>query len=154
MRPDLYCERWGDIETMEHLLCKCMHCYQLLWICLGDIITLYLTSNTQELIPKVELSQLNVIYNVPHPSLLLHIRNKFTNNTFVILTQEIKRDIIYCFINLPPSARQVTNLCRLRVHLDSTFHRIGSYFQYIVLGKIANVISTLQQVQKRNLDHL
>jgi hypothetical protein len=132
---------------MEQLvLCKCMHWHQPLWICLGDIITLYLTSNAQELIPKVELSQLNVIYNVPHRSLLLHIQYKFTRNTFVFLTQEINRDIIYRRINLPPSARQVTNLRRLIVHLDSTFHfhKISSYFQYIVLIKFANVISTLQ----------
>jgi hypothetical protein len=60
---------------MEHLLCECMHYSQLVWIRLGEKITLYLKSDSQDLITRVELSlsQFNVIYNVPYLSLLLYI---------------------------------------------------------------------------------
>ncbi len=76
---------------MEHLLCKYMPYSQLVWIRLGEIITQYLNSFSQDLIPRVQTTQLNVIYNVPH----LHNRDKVNRNAFLILTQEIKHDIIY-----------------------------------------------------------
>ncbi len=40
---------------------------QLLWIRLGDIFTQYLNLTSQDFIPRVKISQLNIIYNVPHP---------------------------------------------------------------------------------------
>jgi hypothetical protein len=40
MRSDLFCERCGDVETTEHLLCECMHYYPLLWIRPGEIDTI------------------------------------------------------------------------------------------------------------------
>jgi hypothetical protein len=39
----------------------------------GEIITRYLNSTSPQHVLRVEYSQLVVIYNVPHPSLLLHI---------------------------------------------------------------------------------
>jgi hypothetical protein len=44
MRNDPDCERCGDTETMEHVLCECLHYYQLLWNQLGEIITRDLNS--------------------------------------------------------------------------------------------------------------
>lgn len=58
-----------------------------------EMITLYLIPKAQDLIPIEELNQLNVIYKVLHHSLLLHIQYKLTSNAFLILTQEIIRDI-------------------------------------------------------------
>jgi hypothetical protein len=65
---------------MEHLLCECMYYLQLLWIQLGEIITLYLNNNAQDHIPRVEYGQLNIIYNVPHTSFLLHSQDKLMQN--------------------------------------------------------------------------
>ncbi len=72
-----------------------MHCSQVIWVRLGQVIRQYLKSVSQEHIPRVEISQLNVIYNVPQPSLLLYIRDKLTRNMLFILTQEVKSNIIY-----------------------------------------------------------
>jgi hypothetical protein len=103
----------------------------------------------------IPISQLNIIYNVLQPSLLLlHILDKLTRSAFLILRQKIKWDIIYCWMNLPPSARQETNPQRLLAHLDSTFRRLCSYFQYIGLGKFANAIRILQKLQELNLAHV
>jgi hypothetical protein len=63
---------------MEHILCECLHYSQLLWIRLGEVITTYLNSISPQYVPKLEYSQLNVIYNVRHPSLLLYICDKLT----------------------------------------------------------------------------
>jgi hypothetical protein len=61
-----------------------MHYSKLIGTRLGDTITQHLNSTFQEFIPRVEISQLDVMYNVPHPSLLLHIHDNLTRNTFFI----------------------------------------------------------------------
>jgi hypothetical protein len=152
MRDNPNCERCGLIETMEHTLCECLHYAQLLWIKLGDVITKYLNSISTEYVPKVEYSQLNIIYNVPHPSLIIHIPDKLSRNVLLILTQEIKRDIIYRRLNLPPSVRQITDPPRLAAHLNSTLHRLHSYMQYIGLVKYAKAIKMLHKMMEINLE--
>ncbi len=94
MRNNPDCERCGIAETMEHALCECLHYSQLLRIRLREVITRYLNLVSTHHVPKVEFSQLNVIYNVPHPSILTHMRDKLSRNTLLMLTQEIKRDVI------------------------------------------------------------
>ncbi len=63
-----------------------------------------------------------------------------------------KHDIIYRQMNMPLSARLVTNSQRLMAHLDSTFCWLCSYFQYISLGKFTSGIWALQKLQDLNLD--
>jgi hypothetical protein len=76
MRNDPNCES-GLTETMEHLLCECLYYAQLLWVRLGDVITKYLNSISTAYVPTVEYSQINIIYNVPHPSIIIHILENF-----------------------------------------------------------------------------
>ncbi len=71
---------------------------------LGEIITQYLYMNDGDLAQRIELRKPNVIFNIPHPSLLLHIHDKTTGITFLLLTQEIKRGIVYERMNQPTSA--------------------------------------------------
>jgi hypothetical protein len=151
MRPDPNCDRCGEVETMEHLLCECQHYSLLLWERLGEVLTRLFTTLSQDYVPRVELSQLNVIYNVPHPSVLLYVHDKLTRNMILALIQEIKRDIIYRRMNLPPSARQIVLQPRLAAHLDSTFRRLSSYFQYIGLAKYKKVIETLDLMRESNV---
>jgi hypothetical protein len=79
---------------------------------------------------SAELGQTNIIYNIPHPSILLHIPDKTTRNVLLLLVQEVKRDIIYRRMNLPPSAQQITDPRRPAAHLASTLHRLHSYLRY------------------------
>ncbi len=135
------------------MLCECLHYVQLLWIKLRDVITKYLNSISTEYVPKVEYSQLNIIFNVPHPSLIIHIPDKLSRNTLLILTQEIKRDI-YRRLNLPPSANQITDPPRLAAHLNSTLHRLHSYLQYIGLAKYAKAIKMLHRMMEINFENV
>jgi hypothetical protein len=107
MAPDPGCERWGKVETMEHLLCECEYYSELLWNRLAEILTQLFNSIPAGLVPGVELGQINVIYNIPHLSILLYITNKTAHNILLLLIQEVKQDIIYRRMNLPPSAQQV-----------------------------------------------
>jgi hypothetical protein len=139
---------------MEHMLCECLHYAQLLWIKLGEIITKYLNTVSAAYVPKVKYSQLNVIFNVPHPSLIIHIPDKLSHNTLLTLTQELKRDIIYRRLNLPPSATQVTDLPRLAAHLNSTLQRLHSYLQYSGLAKYTKATQMLRTMMEINLENL
>jgi hypothetical protein len=88
--PDPGCERCGKTETMEHLLCECEYYSELLWDRLSSILTELFNSTSIDRVPRVELGQSNIIYNIPHPSILLHIPDKTTRNTLLLLVQEVK----------------------------------------------------------------
>jgi hypothetical protein len=154
MRDSPNCERCGLPETMEHMLCECLYYAQLLWIKLGEVITKYLNTVSTDYVPKVEYSQLNIIFNVPHPSLIIHIPDKLSRNTLLILTQELKRDIIYRRLNLPPSANQATDPPRLAAHLNSTLQQLHSYLQYIGIAKYAKATQMLHRMMEINLENL
>ncbi len=151
MRPDPNCERCGKTETMEHLLCECENYSELLWSKLAESWTRLFNDISHEEVPRVDLGQTNVIYNIPHPSLLLHIHDQATRNALLLLIQEVKRDIINRRMNLPPSAQQATDPRRVTAHIDSTIRRLCSYLQYIGFVKFAKASTTLQRLQELNI---
>jgi hypothetical protein len=151
LRPDPYCERCKRVETMEHLLCECEYYSEPLWNKLAESLTRLLNDVSLDEVPRVELGQTNIIFNIPHPSLLLHIQDKPSRNAILLLIQEIKRDLIYRRMNLPPSAQQVTDPRRLAAHVDSTIRRLRSYLQYIGLMKYKKADDLLSRLQECNL---
>jgi hypothetical protein len=60
-------------------------------------------------------------FNLQHPTsvniTVLQIHDKSICDTLLLQIQEIKRDIVYRRMNLPPSAQQVTTIQLLTVHL-------------------------------------
>jgi hypothetical protein len=88
------------------------------------------------------------MFNVPHPSGLLHVKDKHSWAMLIIATQEIKQDIIYRRMNLSPSPPHVANPQRLVSHLDQVFRRVVSYLQYIGLLKNKQAIIELIELQK------
>jgi hypothetical protein len=102
-------------------------------------------------VPRIELGQTNIIFNIPHPSLILHIHDKPSRNAILLLIQEVKRDLIYRRLNRPPSAQQVTDPRRLMAHLDSTIRRLRSYLQYIRLMRYKKAADLLLWLQEFNL---
>ncbi len=136
---------------MEHLLCECENYSIPLWTKLADSWTRLLNDNSLEPVPRVELGQTNFIYNIPHPSLILHIHDQAARNALLLLVQEVKRDIIYRRMNLPPSARQLSDPRRITAHIDSAIKRLRSYLEYIGFVKFSKAITTLQRLQELNL---
>jgi hypothetical protein len=151
MRPDPNCDRCGKTKTMEHLLCACENYSEPLWNKLADSWTRLFNASSLEAVPRVELGQTNVIYNIPHPSLLLHVHDQASRNALLLLIQEVKRDIVYRRMNLPPSAQQLTDPRRITAHLDSAIRRLCSYLQYIGFVKFTKALSILQRLQELNL---
>jgi hypothetical protein len=151
MKPTPKCDRCESTETMEHLLCECENYSVPLWTKLADSWTRLLNDKSLEPVPRVELGQTNIIYNIPHPSLILHIHDQVTRNALLLLIQEIKRDIVYRRMNLPPSAQQLTDPRRITAHIDSAIKRLCSYLEYIGFVKFSKAITTLQRLQELNL---
>jgi hypothetical protein len=119
---------------------------------LAEILTKYYNDTSTMYVPQVDLRQINIIYNIPHPSLLLYITDKATRNAMLLLEQEIKRDIIFRRMNLPQLAQQITHPQRLITHLDSYFRRLHSYLQYIGIVKYYKPMEALQRLREINLE--
>jgi hypothetical protein len=64
------------IETMENLLCECKYYSEPLWNKLAETLTWFFNDISVDRVPRVEIGQTNVIFNIPHPSLLLYIHDK------------------------------------------------------------------------------
>jgi hypothetical protein len=135
MRPDPNCERCNKVETIEHLLCDCEYYSEPLWSKPAEGLTMLFNDVSSDRVPRVESVQTNIIFNIPHPSLLLHIHEKTSRNAILLLIQEVKQDIIFRRMNLPPSLQWTTGPRRLAAHLNSTIRRLRSYLQYIGLVK-------------------
>jgi ribosomal protein S15P/S13E len=148
MRLDPNCERCGKVETMEHLLCECENYSEPLWNKLADSLTQLFRVISQDDVPRVDLGQTNIIYNIPHPSIIRHVRDKESRIVLLLLVQEIKRDIVYRRMNLPPSANQIIDPRRLTAHLVSVARRLHSYLQYIGFVKYANALDTMNRLQE------
>jgi hypothetical protein len=151
-RPDPNCDRCGNQETMEHLLNECSHYAEPLWDKLSRVLTKFLNAISEEYIPRIELGFQHIIFNMPHPSILLHVKDKNSRMMLIMIIQETKRDIIYRRMNLPPSAQQIPSPQRLASHIDQVFRRLISYLQYIGLRKYKQAINNLQKMQEINLD--
>jgi hypothetical protein len=91
MRPYHKCQRCGEIETMEHLLCYWSHYSQLVWIQLDLLVTQFLNINAQGMVLRVELGQLKCIHCPP--SLVTAAHSRQTNWNALLIKKEIKRDI-------------------------------------------------------------
>jgi hypothetical protein len=151
-RLDPNCERCGRVETMQHLLCECEYYSECLWNRLAEILTKYYYDTSTTYVPQWDLGQINIIYNIPHPSLLFYIPDKATRNAILLLVQEIKRYIIYRRMNLPQLAQQITHPQRLIAHLDSSIRRLQSYLQYIGIVKYHKPMEALQRLHEIDLD--
>jgi hypothetical protein len=127
------------------------HYLEPLWSKLAEGLTILFNDISSDRILRVELGQTNIIFNIPHPSLLLHIHDKTSRNAILLLIQEVKRDIIFRRMNLLPSTQQITDPRRLAAHLDSTIRRLRSYLQYIELVKYMKAADLLLRLQEFNL---
>jgi hypothetical protein len=85
------------------------------------------------------------------PCYCIYVHDKTSRNAILLMIQEVKRDIIFRRMNLPPSAQQITDPRRLAAHLDSTIRTLRSYLQYIGLVKYMKAVDLLLRLQEFNL---
>ncbi len=73
--------------------------------------TLAISRLTGDYIPNIVLTPLEIIFNKPHPSILLHITDATTRKVLILYLQEIKGDIIYWQAQLQELRREELHPC-------------------------------------------
>jgi hypothetical protein len=71
------------------VLCASTFCSWLVWLCLGEITT-HLNIGLNYLVPWVQLGPFNLIFNLLHPSLLIHIHDEIVQSGFILLIRNQK----------------------------------------------------------------
>jgi hypothetical protein len=126
------CQRCGELETMEHLLLECEHYSQLVWTELGGVVTEAFTEMSGLQASRVQFTAKEIIFNKPHPSILIYLTaaRKKDIRLMIMLLQEVKRDIIYRRMNLPPNPNVVMATVRIQSHLLSVLKKLTSLYNY------------------------
>jgi hypothetical protein len=99
-------------------------------------------------IPAVVLTPLEIVFNKPHPSILLHIPDATTWKVLVLLLQEIKRDIIYIRAQLQEPRRREELLPRILAHLVTVINKISSLLEYQGTLQFADGLSFLTRLSR------
>jgi hypothetical protein len=124
------CLRCEEIETMEHLLYLCPNYAEKLWVEFGHALTQSVAHFAQEYTARIELTPKEIIFNKPHPAILLRITDKLVQYSILVLIQEIKRNIIFRRMQLTEPSRSETSKIRLQAHLISVTRKLISLLEY------------------------
>jgi hypothetical protein len=124
------CHRCEEVETMEHLLYLGPSYAEKLWAEFGLALTQTIAQFTNEYTARIELTPKEIIYNKPHPAILLRISDKLGRYSILVIIQEIKRNIIFCRMQLTEPSRQEVPRIRLQAHLLSVTGKLISLLEY------------------------
>jgi len=124
------CYRCDEVETMEHLLYQCPNYAEVLWEEFGLTLTDTISQYSNEYTARIELSPKEIVYNKPHPAILLRLSDKLVRNTVLVLIQEVKRDIIYRRMQIKEPLRQEVPRIRIQAHLLSVIRKLVSLLEY------------------------
>ncbi len=96
----------------------------------GRALTQTITQYTNEYTARIELTPKEIIYNKPHPAILLRIPDKLVRYCILVLVKEIKRNIIFRRMQLTEPSRQEVPRLRLQAHLLSVIRKLISLLEY------------------------
>ena len=130
MAPSPGCERCAVTETMEHLLYECEHYSAPLWAEYGAALTGALQETSGQAVAQIRLTPREIIFNAPHPSILLHTDSVQTRQALCLLVQEIKRGIVYKRMNITGRQGDPAPLVRIQAHLISIHTKVRSFLAY------------------------
>jgi hypothetical protein len=85
---------------------------------------------TNEYTARIELTPKEIIYNKPHPAILLRISDKLVRYSILVIIQEIKCNIIFRRMQLTEPALQEVPRIRLQAHLLSVIRKLISLLEY------------------------
>jgi hypothetical protein len=130
MAPSPNCDRCEATETMEHLLYECEHYSALLWAEYGTALTGALRETTGRAVAQIQLTPREIVFNAPHPSILLHTDSTPTRQAICLLVQEIKRGIVYKRMNITGRRGAPAPLVKILAHLLSIHTKVRSFLAY------------------------
>jgi hypothetical protein len=104
--PDPTCLYCKEPENIEHLLYACANFSAMIWALACCTLTLGLSHHTGDYNPSIALASLEIVYNKPHPSILLHLQATIMQKVLILFFQEVKLDIIFRHAQLKAIRRQ------------------------------------------------
>jgi len=144
------CLLCGEVETMEHLLYNCTHSSTTAWAEFSGIITELTTQISGQTVARMNYTPNEIIYNIPHPTILLRIEDAPTRELFILLTQEVKRDLIYRRMNIREhNHNRPTPLVRVQAHILSIVDKIKHLLEYqgiVTNKKTLHVLSMMKTI--------
>ncbi len=130
MHTSPLCFRCNDIETMEHLLFLCPSYSEKVWLEAGHLLTCAVTKFSGEYTARIDLTPKEIVFNKPHPAIMLRIKDTLVRSCILVLIQEIKRDIISRRMQLKDPLRQEVSKIRICAHLLSCIRKLSSLLEY------------------------
>jgi hypothetical protein len=115
---------------MEHLLYLCPNYAEKLLAEFGHTLTQTIMQFTNEYTARIELTPKEIIFNKPHPTILLRISDKLVRYSILAVIQEIKRNIIFRRMQLAEPLRQEVPKIRMQAHLLSVTRKLISLLEY------------------------
>jgi hypothetical protein len=144
------CLLCGEDETMEHLLYNCPHSSITAWEEFSGIITELTTQISGQQVARMNYTPKEIIYNTPHPTILLRIEDNSTRELLILLTQEVKRDLIYRRMNIKENHHnRPTPLIRVQAHILSIVEKIKHLLEYqgiVTNKKTLHVLSMMKAI--------
>jgi hypothetical protein len=141
------CLRCDEIETMEHLIYLCPNYAEQVWAIFGQMLTKTVTQFSNEYTARIDLTPKEIIFNKPHPAILLRISDQLTRQSILVLIQEVKRDIIYRRMQLKEPLRQEVLPIRIHAHLLSCTRKLISLLGYQGIVQNKTPISFLTSLE-------
>ncbi len=146
--PDALCYRCEEVETMEHLLHSCEHYLAKIRDLAGKSMTLVISHHSGDYVPAMVLTPLEIVFNKPHPSILLHVKDATTRKVLILFLQEIKRDIIYRRAQLQePRRREELHPC-IQAHLVSVINKINALLEYQRTLQFSDGLALLKRLSR------
>ncbi len=149
--PDALCYHCEEVETMEHLLYSCEHYSDKIWDLAGKALTLAISYYSGDYVPAMVLSPLEIVFNKPHPSILLHVENATTRKVLILFLQEIKRDIIYRRAQLQEPRQREELHPRIQAHLVSVINKITALLEYQETLQFSDGLTLLKRLSRITL---
>jgi hypothetical protein len=146
MAADATCFRCDETETMEHLLYGCENYSAKIWALAGRVLMLAISRHSGDFIPRIKLTLLGIIFNKPHPSILLHVPDGTTSKALILFLQEVKRDIIFRRAQLSEPRRREELQPQIQAHLLSVITKIQALMEYQGVLNYTDALALLRRM--------
>jgi hypothetical protein len=114
---------------MEHLLYGCKNYSAVVWREFSTLITATLAHIVGHPVARMDHTAKEIVYNLPHPSIVLSISEPPSRIIMLHLVQEIKRDIIHRRMTITSPCGPITQV-HIHAHLLSVINKVASQMDY------------------------
>ncbi len=98
---------------------------------------------------------LEIIYNKPHPSVLIHIKDEESRKILLLFIQEVKREIIYRRMNIRENQmNRTTPRIRIQAHISTVIKKITSLLEYRGIMENKQSIQMMKKLQEIQEDRI